>query len=267
MWPQLGLVKTYLPVYLASILAHFAVALLIARRLRLRWPIPLAVSTSYLLGMTAGAKALFDIQHGLFTFRSLLTAGHYLQGGMWGGPLAHLGMAIALAILLTRNRLAALDLIALSLPVPLAIAKVACLCNGCCHGKPTGLPWAVTFPPGQGPAPGGVPVHPTQVYEMLVLALAGVTLYRVNQPRWRGTLLLWFLAVYGIGRPLTELFRGDLARQLLWGPFTQSQWLCAVAGGISVCILLVCRRRSGPKQIPLPPAPQRPDSAEAPLRS
>jgi phosphatidylglycerol:prolipoprotein diacylglycerol transferase len=151
-------------------------------------------------------------------------------------------------LVLSADRRAALDLVALATPVPMAIAKIACLCNGCCYGRPSGLSWAITFPAGSGIAPAGAPLHPTQVYEMLVLGLAAIVLYRVNQPRWRGTLLFWFLAVYGIGRPLTGLFRGDLAKQALWGPFTQSQWLCAAAGGLSICVLLLHRRRAKPPQ-------------------
>jgi hypothetical protein len=41
-----------------------------------------------------------------------------------------------------------LDLIALAAPIPIAIGKLPCLCAGCCHGRPTSLPWAITFPAG-----------------------------------------------------------------------------------------------------------------------
>lgn len=243
MWPCLGPIKTYGPVYFAGIVVHFVTALLIARRLRLKWPVPLLASVCYLLGMTVGAKILFDIRAGIFSLGNLVSAEHYMRGGMWGGPLVYLGLAVPLMLVLSRDRRAAIDLVALAAPIPMAIAKVACLCNGCCHGRPTGLPWAITFPESGRSAPAGVPLHPTQLYEMLVLVLVAVVLYLVNQPRRRGTLLFWFLAVYGIGRPLTECFRGDLAKQVLWGPFTQSQWLCAAAGGLSICILLAHHRR------------------------
>jgi phosphatidylglycerol:prolipoprotein diacylglycerol transferase len=235
---------TYGVVYFAGILVHFVIAFWMARWLGLRRRVPLAVSGAYLLGMTVGAKVLYDIQSGDFATANLFSAGHYAAGGLWGGPLVYLGMAVPLALLLARSRLAALDLTALAAPVPMAIAKVACLCHGCCYGRPSRLPWAITFPDGDGPAPAGVPLHPTQVYEMLVLVFAAVVLHRVNQPRWRGTLLLWFLTVYGIGRALSELFRGEIEPQALWGPFTQSQWLCAAASVLSIAALLYLRRRS-----------------------
>ncbi|GMU20559.1 MAG: prolipoprotein diacylglyceryl transferase [Phycisphaerae bacterium] len=244
MWPYLGPVKTYGPVYLLSILVHVVVALLLARRMGLKLRIPLAISAAYLLGMTVGAKVLFDLQSGHFSFANLVSIEHYMKGGMWGGPLAYLALAVVFALALTGNRLAALDLTALALPIPLAIAKAACLCNGCCYGKPCKLPWAITFPAGDGPAPAGTPLHPTQVYEILMLMLITAVLYRVNTSRWRGTLLLWFLALYGIGRPLTEFFRGDLAHQPHWGLLTRSQWLCGMAGAISIAVLILSRCRS-----------------------
>jgi phosphatidylglycerol:prolipoprotein diacylglycerol transferase len=261
MWSCLGPLKTYLPVYLAGILVHFLVALVMARRLRLTWPVPILVSLSYLFGMIVGAKALFDIQRGIFSLSNLFSLDHYMRGGMWGGPLAYLVWAVPLVLVVSRSRPAAMDLIALATPIPLAIAKVACLCNACCYGKPSGLPWAVTFPAGDIPAPQGVPLHPTQIYEIVVLAVAGIVLYRMDRPRWRGTLLFWFLAVYGIGRSLTEMFRGDLAQQPCWGPFTQSQWLCAAASVVSVGILLAHRRRIQRNERPSSPPARQPAPA------
>jgi len=119
------------------------------------------------------------------------------------------------------------------------IAKVACLCAECCHGKATGLPWAITFPPGGRVAPGGVPLHPTQVYDMLALVVMAGVLAWVNRPRWRGTLLLWFVGAYGLGRLLSEFTRTHPAEQAWWGPLTPFQWLCAAtAGGCATALVL-----------------------------
>jgi prolipoprotein diacylglyceryltransferase len=75
-----------------------------------------------------------------------------------------------------------------------------------------------------------------------------VVLARANRPFWRGTLLLWFLAVYGLGRVVAEFFRGDLKPEGLWGPLTHSQWLCLVAGGVSAVVLVICRWRPNPER-------------------
>ncbi|GIS58254.1 MAG: hypothetical protein CM1200mP2_04790 [Planctomycetaceae bacterium] len=37
------------------------------------------------------------------------------------------------------------DSFAVSIPVAVAIGRLACFTNGCCHGIATGLPWGVDF--------------------------------------------------------------------------------------------------------------------------
>jgi phosphatidylglycerol---prolipoprotein diacylglyceryl transferase len=254
MWPKLGPILSYGPIYLFGIVVHLFLALLWTRRLGLRWWPALVVNACYILGMIVGAKLLFDLQGGLLSWANLCSAEHWRQGGMWGGPLAFLALAVPLAWLVTKDHRAGVDLVALSLPIPMLIAKVACLCHGCCYGRPTDMPWAVTFPAGDGPAPAGVPVHPTQIYEMLVTAATWAVLQYVNRPKWRGTLLFWFLGVYGLGRAGTEVFRGDIKAGGTVGPLTHSQWLCLVASVASFMILLIYHRmhRAAPASVQNP---------------
>jgi phosphatidylglycerol---prolipoprotein diacylglyceryl transferase len=67
---------------------------------------------------------------------------------------ALIGGIVGLVFFVRRQRipmLAALDLIAPSMALGLALGRIGCLLNGCCHGGPSELPWAVTFPPGTPP--------------------------------------------------------------------------------------------------------------------
>lgn len=80
--------------------------------------------------------------------------------GNWGqvfdlnmrGLVFYGGLALAVPsciLLLRRMKLppgAVADAVGLGMPLALAIARVGCFLNGCCGGKPSGLPWAVTFP-------------------------------------------------------------------------------------------------------------------------
>src|SRR5215212_3518245 len=47
--------------------------------------------------------------------------------------------------------------------------RLGCLAAGCCYGRPTSLPWGITFTNPFAAAnvgtPLGIPLHPTQVYE------------------------------------------------------------------------------------------------------
>ena len=113
-------------------------------------------------------------------------------------------LALPLAWLLGKRKPAAVDLVVLPLPVPLILAKLGCLLNGCCYGQPCSMPWAITFPD-QASAPDGVPVHPTQVYEMLVLACILVAFRILRGVRWRGTMVLWFLVRWVLHLVLRQL--------------------------------------------------------------
>jgi phosphatidylglycerol:prolipoprotein diacylglycerol transferase len=242
MWPRIGPIPTFGVLYGISILSHFLVGYLIARRLGLRHRIWIFVGICYMIGMTVGAKALYDIQHAPFDFRALFSIRHYLKGGLWGGLLAYVVLAVPLVLLLAKHRRAALDLIALSIPVPWIFVKLGCLFNGCCYGKKCSLPWAITFPEGAAGAPAGIPLHPTQIYEILVVVCILVVFKVLKYERWKGTMLLWFLVLYGLGRTTTEFFRGDFDHHLYVGSLTLSQLICLVAAGVSILLLYFWRR-------------------------
>lgn len=244
MWPRLGPIPTYAILYSVGILSHYLVSYLLARRSGLRHRVWIVVSLCYNVGMIVGAKALCDILHAQFNPGALLSAKHYLGGGLWGGLLAYLCLSVPLALMLSNRKRAALDLVALSIPIPWIFAKLGCLLNGCCYGRPFSLPWAITFPEGAAGAPAGIPLHPTQIYEILVVLCVVGVFAALNRERWQGTMLLWFLVLYGIGRAITEFWRGDVDHHVCVGPLTLSQLICLSAAGVSMLVLciLCCRR-------------------------
>jgi phosphatidylglycerol:prolipoprotein diacylglycerol transferase len=192
-------------------------------------------------GMIVGAKILYDIQNAQFDFRALLSIRHYMQGGVWGGLLAYFILALPLALILAKNRRAALDLVAISIPAPWIFAKLGCLFNGCCYGKASSMPWAITFPESARGAPAGVSLHPTQIYEILVVVCILIVFKKLKYEKWQGAMLLWFLALYGTGRAMTEFFRGDFDHHLFVGPLTLSQLICLLAAVISIILLFLWR--------------------------
>jgi phosphatidylglycerol---prolipoprotein diacylglyceryl transferase len=243
MWPRIGPIPTYGIFYFSGTVLYFLVARRIARRAGLRRRVWIVLGLCYLLGMTVGAKILFDLRHGQFEFAALLSLPHWTQGGMWGGMLAYFVLAVPLALLLTKRRRAALDLVALSLPIPWIMAKVGCFFNGCCHGKPCSLPWAITFPEGARGAPAGVPLHPTQLYEIGIMLILLALFVVLRSDRWRGTKLFWFLLVYGFGRAATDFLRGE-ANPTFLGPLTLTQVLCAAAAVIALAVLALVRPKA-----------------------
>lgn len=245
MYPFIGPVPAYAIFYVGGIILHFVIARRIARRAGLKRRVWLAASVCYLLAMTLGAKVLFDLRHSDFNLAALLTVDRWTRGGLWGGLLAYFPLALPCALLLSERRAAAMDLVAASVPIPWIAAKLGCLLNGCCYGKACSLPWAITFPEGARGAPAGVPLHPTQLYEIGVMAILLAVFRLFASDRWRGTKPLWFVLIYGLGRALTDLLRGDMEYDARVGSLTTTQRIClGAAAGAAVVLAIVWRSRS-----------------------
>src|SRR5262249_34959406 len=160
-----------------------------------RWSLSRAtwicLALAYLIGMTTAARVLFDLTHRIpFRVSDLVKPAYYNQGGLWGGPMVYLLVAAG-AVRIVSNRPRGGDLVGVSLPIPLMYAKTACLANGCCYGSRCSWPWAIHFPAGSA-APPGVPLHPTQLYEIGALLATAFALRKLDREPWRGRMLAWF---------------------------------------------------------------------------
>lgn len=114
------------------------------------------------------------------------------------------------------------DTLAPALIIGQAIGRIGCLLNGDAYGKPTDLPWAITFTDPDSLAPKGISLHPTQLYEFAwdLLVFALLRLLR-RKPRAEGILFLWYAGLYSLGRFVIESFRGDQLTYRL-GPYSLS---------------------------------------------
>ena len=70
---------------------------------------------------------------------------------------------------------------------------------------------------------------------MLILLLV---FRRLKSDRWRGTMLLWFLLVYGVGRAATDFLRGDTEGPLYLGLWSLTQLLCLAAAMVAAALLI-----------------------------
>lgn len=114
-----------------------------------------------------------------------------------------------------------LDTFTAALPLGHAIGRVGCFAAGCCYGKPTLLPWGVTFtsPVAQRIAgtPLGVPLHPTQLYEAAVETMNFLVLIWLgSRQKFTGQILGAYMMLYGVERGTIEFFRGDPGRTMLF---------------------------------------------------
>jgi len=188
---------------------------------------------------------LFHWHHVGFDPMVIFSVKHYVQGGLWGGLLVYIVLAIPIALLCIRQRRAMLDLIALTMPIPWALAKVGCLLHGCCNGRPCSVPWAIAFPEGSSSTQIGIPVHPSQIYEIIMMISLFVLFRLLSSKAWRGTMLFWFVSLYGIGRAVTDVFRGDSDRYVYIGPVTLTQLVCLVSATVSLIMLVYIKHWNG----------------------
>lgn len=91
--------------------------------------------------------------------------------------------------------------------------RLGCLMAGCCHGRPTSLPWGITFTDPAALVPAAwlaTPLHPTQLIEAAGDAVLAVILYKVFARDVRpGLVTAIYFASYGALRFLVEFLRGD----------------------------------------------------------
>ncbi len=93
------------------------------------------------------------------------------------------------------------DAVAVAAPLGQAVGRIGCFINGCCHGGPTTLPWAVVFQhPHSFAELQGVPVHPAQLYLVLWnLVVFGVIFFTRKRSKPAGSSFLTYLILYAVG--------------------------------------------------------------------
>ena len=175
------------------------------------------------LGGLLGAKLLWTIEHAGQgePLADLLLS----RGGMsWFGGL--LGGVGAGSWMLRRRGIpwvAGLAAASPALAIGHAIGRIGCFMVGDDYGRPTDLPWAIAFPKGLPPT--DVPVHPTQLYEAVMLLPIAWALIRWRRRGVADQVVLGrYLVLVGALRFAIEFVRVN--RQIA-GPFTLAQLIAA----------------------------------------
>ncbi|PCJ64146.1 MAG: prolipoprotein diacylglyceryl transferase [Bacteroidetes bacterium] len=128
-----------------------------------------------------------------------------------------------------------LDIVAIFGPIVHSFGRVGCFLAGCCHGKICNSWIGVTFSdPNSLATIKNQPLYPTQLFDIAVNIIILVTvLFLQNKKKFDGQLFLIYLMMYGVGRSIVEMYRGDDARGFLFGgAVSHSQF-------IAICIILI----------------------------
>jgi phosphatidylglycerol---prolipoprotein diacylglyceryl transferase len=206
-----------------------------------------------IISALAGAKLLLLVVE-RDTFRSdpaellgLLRSG----GVFYGGLIA----AVAVALwYLRKHRMpvwAVTDVFAPGIALGHVVGRMGCFFAGCCFGRPTTVPWAVTFHNESAALNAGtvlnVPLHPTQLYEAgaeLVILLVLLATEGKRKP-FPGRTFWSYMFLYAVSRFFIEFYRGDTRGAV--GMFSTSQFVSIILAPLAVAMLLVLRRRTEPE--------------------
>src|SRR5919202_886301 len=131
------------------------------------------------------------------------------------------------------------------------VGRFGCFFAGCCYGKPTDVPWAITFHDPFAAANVGTPLdrplHPTQLYEagaeFLILMFLLWTERRgrpfAGRPFWL------YMVLYAISRFIIEFYRDDPRGYV--GMFSTSQFISLILAPLAVGMLVYLSRQKAPE--------------------
>lgn len=251
MLPKLiALGNFYLPTYgvlvALGFLAGLTVTVRLARKSGLNRELVTNLAVYVALAGLLGAKLLMiwfdwpDVH--IFSLAFLQAAGVY-QGGLI--------LAVGFAFFYMRRYklpfLETSDAFAPGIAIGHAIGKLGCFAAGCCWGKESKLPWAVTFHNPDAWALTGVPLetslHPSQLYEFGAEAiLFGFLYWRFSRPHEPGKIIGLYLVLSSAARFLIEFTRFHEQALPFGMPLSITQWI-ALALAAAGAVLLV---RPGP---------------------
>ena len=203
-----------------------------------------------------GAKAmLLIVEHDKFGWSWNELVNLFRSAGVfYGGLIA----AVAVALFyLWRHRMpvwTVTDVFAPGIALGHVIGRLGCLFAGCCFGRPTDMPWGITFH-SEFAAQNvgttlGIPLHPTQLYEagaeLLILAVLLLT-EKKGRP-FPGRTFWSYMFLYGVTRFIIEFYRGDSRGtiDLLQMSLSTSQFVSLLIVPLSLVMLALLGRRGGP---------------------
>ncbi len=221
MHPFIHLGSVTLGTYGTMVAVALAVAFLLLhadlRRRRLNASAEKIIAITALVGII-GAKLYHLLESPREFFANpepllLSSIGYAWFGALIGGFIAFLLLARHYRIKI----LVSLDAASPAAAAGYGIGRIGCLLSGDGdYGKPTSLPWGMSFP--HGVVPTTARVHPTPIYELLGALVIAWVLWRIGSRavssdgaigavRPAGEVFAWYLILTGVARFLVELIR------------------------------------------------------------
>jgi phosphatidylglycerol:prolipoprotein diacylglycerol transferase len=207
-----------------------------------------AMFWSVVIGLL-GARLLFVIPHWDLYVSNPLGALKFWEGGIvfLGAPLAIVPLGFWYCRRYGLSALNLLDVAAAGIAWGHGTGRIGCILAGCCHGKPTGGDWGFVFNGGLvSESLWGVPLHPTQLYEIGALAILGGVLWKIFQRRrFEGQVILIYFMSYAVIRSVIEVFRGDQVRGfVIDGWLSTSQFISILIFALAAAVYAIKSKRN-----------------------
>lgn len=196
-----------------------------------------------LIASLVGARLLYIIVEFDYFSANPLEVFKFWNGGLvfYGGLI--LGVVVTI-VYLKKHQMplwAVADIVAPSLALGQAIGRWGCFFAGCCYGRETDVPWAITFTNESSLAPLGVALHPTQIYLSLnALVIFGILMWLSKRKSFDGQIIWAYGILYSIGRFIIEFYRDD--DRGVVGMFSTSQIIGIIVFAVSIIMLFLLRR-------------------------
>lgn len=195
------------------------------------------------IGGFVGARLYYLFEHWALVRNDLAGA---LFGGIgftWYGGLIGGFVAVVVWTLIRRLPLGIIaNAMAPAVAAGYAIGRIGCqLAGDGDYGRESDVPWAMGYPEGTVPTPPGITVHPTPIYEILMMLPIIWVLWRLAGRNHSGWWTFgWFLVLSGLERLLVEFVRRNPA----WlAGLTQPQWVSIAGIAVGLGLILAYAKR------------------------
>jgi len=188
---------------------------------------------------TANPRALLDLMR---------------EGGVFYGGLI---LAVAVAVWYIRHVGLPLwtttDAFAPGIALGHVVGRFGCFFAGCCWGKPTTVPWAITFTDQFAAlntgTPLNIPLHPTQLYEAGAEALILLVLIATESRgrKFAGRTFWLYMLLYAVSRFIIEFYRGDPRGTVFM--FSTSQFISLLLAPLAIVMLFYLSRVGVPEPL------------------
>jgi len=245
------IIHTYGALYALGILAAVALSEYLYRRKGGVPGVIVEMALPVVIGVFLGARTLFVLVEREYYFQNPLEifmvwkGGLVFYGGLIGGALAFIITTRVMKLKLWHLA----DTVAPGVALGHGLGRMGCFFAGSCYGRPTDVPWAITYTDPNSLARDilGIPVHPTQLYSATFLVLLSAILVFVgSRSNFRGQMIASYGILYGTFRFFIEFLRGDPRGAVTLADITlsTSQVVSLVLVPLSIGIYMYLKRGS-----------------------